>query len=192
MIREYRVADLDALLALFHASVHRLGGGDYSGRQLEAWAPAIPDRAAWSERLNSGRTLVFERDGRIAGFARAEADGCIDLLYVHPDCVRQGVGGELLDRLLEWLREQGAEQPVGLGFIYCGEWQSVHIPDPPRQIVPTILLGRSEICPRFPLASLRCPKSDRLLVRLDVRQRHRQTGIRARRFPGTGTPVRRA
>jgi len=110
VIREYRESDLDTLLDLFRASVHRLAAGDYCAEQLEAWAPVRPDRRAWTERLSSGRTLVSERGGRIAGFARAEADGCIDLLYVHPDCVRRGVGGELLEHVIEWLRAQGAER----------------------------------------------------------------------------------
>lgn len=110
MIRHYRDSDLDALLALFHDSVHRLGSRDYTDGQLAAWAPPRPDRAAWSSRLASGRTRVAEWDGRVAGFARAEANGGIDLLYVHPDCVRRGVGGERLRDSLGWLLEKGVNR----------------------------------------------------------------------------------
>lgn len=106
MIRPFHPSDLDALLELFAASVHALAG-DYTPEQRAACAPPEPDRAAWRERLSSGYTRVAERDGRIAGFARTTDGGCIDLLYVHPDCVRRGVGGELLRDAIAHLRARG-------------------------------------------------------------------------------------
>lgn len=102
MIRSFHGSDLDALLELFAASVRELAG-DYTPEQRAAWVPPEPDRAAWAERLASGYTRVAERDGRIAGFARTTEDGCIDLLYVHPDCARRGVGSELLRDAIAWL-----------------------------------------------------------------------------------------
>jgi len=102
MIRAFEPSDLDDLLELFAASVYALAG-EYTPEQRAAWAPPDPDRAAWRERLSSGHVRVAQRHGRIAGFARTTDDGCIDLLYVHPDCVRRGVGGELLRDAVAWL-----------------------------------------------------------------------------------------
>ncbi len=108
MIRDYRDTDLDAVLGLFHRSVHALGAADYTPEQLAAWAPDEPDRAAWTERLAHGATLVAERDGAIAGFARVEDSGYLDLFYVDPERTGRGIGAELLAHALDWLRSVGA------------------------------------------------------------------------------------
>ena len=109
MIRAYRQADLDALLGLFHRSVHALGAADYTPEQLAAWAPELPDRRAWAERLAAGATMVAERDGDIAGFIRTGDCGYVDLLYVDPHWARRGVASTLLAHALDRLRAQGVD-----------------------------------------------------------------------------------
>lgn len=110
MIRRYRTADLDAVLGVFHRSVHALAASDYTPAQRAAWAPDVPDRNAWSERLASGHTFVDARDGPIAGFARAEDDGYIDLFFVDPAFAGRGVGSALLGHVLDRLREHGCSR----------------------------------------------------------------------------------
>ena len=47
------------------------------------------------------------RNDHIAGFARIDAEGCVDLLYVHPSCQRQGVARELVAQLVSWAASRG-------------------------------------------------------------------------------------
>jgi putative acetyltransferase len=95
-IRPYRPADVDALIALFRAAVRRVASRDYTQDQVAAWAPDIIDRGPWLERRGSRPTYVAELDGRIAGFSDLEADGHVDMMYVHPDFAGRGVAGALL------------------------------------------------------------------------------------------------
>jgi putative acetyltransferase len=40
-------------------------------------------------------------------FARIDATGCLDLLYVHPEVQRQGVARALFDRVTSWAVSRG-------------------------------------------------------------------------------------
>lgn len=97
MLRPYRPADLPALLALFHASVHAAAG--YSPAQLSAWAPETPDAAVWDAALRAGTTLIAEETGTVLGFGTILPDGYLDFLYVHKDHQRRGIGAVLCDFL---------------------------------------------------------------------------------------------
>ncbi len=101
-VRCYTDADLPAVLAVFQGSVHAIAGRDYTPAQTAAWAPDPPDRAAWAERLTGGGVFVAEYNGRIAGFARIDDCGRVDLLYVDPAHQRRGVGRALLQRVTAW------------------------------------------------------------------------------------------
>jgi putative acetyltransferase len=107
MVREYRSSDLEAVVALFQRSVREVASRDYSPVQLSAWAPATADLRAWSKRLADGGVFVCTRNDHIAGFARIDAEGCVDLLYVHPSCQRQGVARELVEQLVSWAASRG-------------------------------------------------------------------------------------
>lgn len=91
-------ADLPALLGLFRQAVHTACAGDYTPAQLEAWAPAEPDRAAWADKLSRETFLAAEEDGALLGFAALDGD-YLDLLYVRPDRLRQGIAAILCDFL---------------------------------------------------------------------------------------------
>lgn len=106
MVREYRSSDLHVVVALFGRSVREVASRDYSPDQISAWAPDPPDLAAWSQRLGSGAVYVCERQNQISGFSRIDEDGLIDLLYVHPAFQRQGVAGELMNRMCSWARQR--------------------------------------------------------------------------------------
>jgi putative acetyltransferase len=82
----------------------------YEARQIDAWAPAEPDVVSWKERLSGGGVLLADVKGRVAGFARVESNGLIDLLYVHPAHERRGIGAALLDAACSWATGQGATQ----------------------------------------------------------------------------------
>lgn len=109
-IREYDDSDLDAVLRCFHRSVHGIAARHYTRAQLAAWAPDIPDRKMWTERLRTGRTLLAEADGALAGFVRAEESGYIDVMYVDPAFERRGVGRRLLMEACQWATSGGASR----------------------------------------------------------------------------------
>ena len=95
ILRAYRGSDLPAILSLFRDTVHTVCARDYTRSQLDAWAPADPDAAAWDASLLAHRTLVAEEKGRIVGFTDLGPDGYLDRLYVHRDWQGRGVGSAL-------------------------------------------------------------------------------------------------
>ena len=98
-LRPYRSADLPAILDLFRGTVHTVCARDYTRSQLDAWAPAELDAAAWDASLLAHRTLVAEEKGMIIGFADLAEDGYLDRLYVHRDWQGLGVASALCDAL---------------------------------------------------------------------------------------------
>ena len=98
-LRPYRSADLPAILDLFRNTVHTVCARDYTRSQLDAWAPAELDAAAWDASLLAHRTLVAEEKGMIIGFADLAEDGYLDRLYVHRDWQGRGVASALCDAL---------------------------------------------------------------------------------------------
>lgn len=99
-IRPYSTDDMEEVVILFGRSVRGIAGQDYTDEQIDAWAPEQPDMALWNKRLASGIVLVAEVAGRVSGFARLDDSGSIDLLFVSPENVRQGVASALMAALL--------------------------------------------------------------------------------------------
>lgn len=110
MVRDYEPNDLKAVVALFERSVHQIACRDYTPAQLAVWAPERPDFDAWTKRLSTGGIFVSEREDRLAGFARIDESGELDLLYVDPLLERQGVATELFDSVAAWSRRNGIVQ----------------------------------------------------------------------------------
>lgn len=96
VVRGYRPADLDDLIAIFTAAVRGTAGRDYTCAQTRAWAPGTPDRAAWAARRANRPTFVAEIGHVTAGFSDLEPGGHIDMMFVHPRHQGRGVAGALL------------------------------------------------------------------------------------------------
>jgi putative acetyltransferase len=107
MVREYRLDDLVGVVILFQRSVREVASRDYSPAQISAWAPESPDLEAWARRLETGGVFVYDRNDQIAGFARVDDTGYVDLLYVHPEVQRQGIARALFDRMISWAVNRG-------------------------------------------------------------------------------------
>jgi putative acetyltransferase len=98
-IRPYIPEDRDTSIEVFRASVRRIGLLHYSLAQVVAWAPDEIDATTWNARRLSRTTWVAEIGGKTVGFSDLEADGHLDMLFVHPDFQRQGVASALLRRV---------------------------------------------------------------------------------------------
>ena len=108
-LRPFLPADTPVLAAIFAASIEGLTGDDYSEAQQEAWMAAADDEAEFGKRLTAGLTLVATLEGSPVGFVSLKGKDHIDLLYVHPGAVGQGVASMLCDALEKLAGGRGAK-----------------------------------------------------------------------------------
>jgi putative acetyltransferase len=108
-LRPYLAADALVLAAIFAASIEALTGDDYSEAQQQAWASAADDEAQFGKRLASELTLVATLQNSPVGFAALKGADHIDMLYVHPSAVGQGVASMLCDALEKLAGGRGAQ-----------------------------------------------------------------------------------
>ena len=108
-LRPYLGEDAPVLAAIFAASVEELTGDDYSEAQQQAWAGAADDEEEFGRRLASGLTLVATLQSSPVGFASLKGADHIDMLYVHPGVVGQGVASMLCDALERLAGGRGAK-----------------------------------------------------------------------------------
>ncbi len=93
-IRPYRADDLDAVIDIFLRAIRETAARDYAPAQIDAWAQV--DREAWTVRRASRPTWVAWIDAAAVGFSDLEADGYLDMMFVHPAHQRIGVATALL------------------------------------------------------------------------------------------------
>jgi putative acetyltransferase len=107
-LRPFLAADTPVLAAIFVASIQELTGDDYSESQQEAWASAADDEEQFGKKLASALTLIATLRNSPVGFASLRGADHIDMLYVHPGAVGQGVGAMLCDALEKLAGARGA------------------------------------------------------------------------------------
>lgn len=105
-VRGYDPADAESLIELFRGSVRQIASRDYTQQQVIAWAPEHIDLQEWATRRASRRTWIATLGGKIVGFIDLEANGNIDMLYVHSEHQRNGIARALLQALMENARAQ--------------------------------------------------------------------------------------
>jgi putative acetyltransferase len=98
-LRPYLAVDAPLLAAIFAAAIEALTGDDYSEAQQQAWASAADDEAQFGKRLAGELTLVATLQNSPVGFAALKGADHIDMLYVHPSAIGQGVASMLCDAL---------------------------------------------------------------------------------------------
>jgi len=98
-LRPFLPADAPRLAALFRESVETLAEDFYDEDQRAAWAARAKDETSFAAKLAQALTIVALVEKEVAGFATLEGNETIEMLYVHPDFSRQGVGATLLDAL---------------------------------------------------------------------------------------------
>jgi putative acetyltransferase len=108
-LRPFLAEDTPVLAAIFAAAVEELTGDDYSEAQRQAWASAADDEEQFGQRLASELTLVATLQNSPVGFASLKGTDHIDMLYVHPGAVGQGVASMLCDALEKLAGSRGAK-----------------------------------------------------------------------------------
>lgn len=105
-LRAYRHDDKRSLQRLFFDTVHTVNARDYTPEQLDAWAPAEPDRDSWA-RLDHQMCFVVECQKALVGFISLDRDGLIDFLFVHKDFQGKGIASALLKQAERLARKRG-------------------------------------------------------------------------------------
>jgi putative acetyltransferase len=108
-LRPFLSADTPVLAAIFTAAIEELTGEDYSEAQQEAWASAANDEEQFGKRLAGELTLIATLQGSPVGFASLKGVDHIDMLYVHPGAVGQGVASMLCEALEKIAGSRGAK-----------------------------------------------------------------------------------
>jgi putative acetyltransferase len=108
-LRPFLPADTPVLAAIFVAAIEQLTGDDYSEAQQQAWASVADDEEAFGRRLASELTLVATLQNSPVGFAALKGADHIDMLYVHPGAVGQGVATVLCEALEKLAGARGAK-----------------------------------------------------------------------------------
>ena len=111
-LRPYLPSDAPVLADIFRASIEELTGDDYTQGQQQAWAAAADDLTEFAVRLGSRLTLIATLNGSPVGFAALEGADTIDMIYVHPAVVGQGVGNMLIGALEKLAAARGAAKLV--------------------------------------------------------------------------------
>ena len=107
-LRPFLPADVLLLREIFRDSIEELTSEDYTEEQQEAWASVADDVEDFRKKLSGQLTLVATLEGSPVGFASLEGKEKIDMVYVHPAAVGQGIGAMLVDALEKLAGSRGA------------------------------------------------------------------------------------
>src|SRR5258705_11797044 len=110
-LRPFLAADTPVLAAIFVAAIQELTGDDYGEAQQEAWASAADDEEQFGKKLAGELTLIATLQNSPVGFASLKGADHIEMLYVHPSAVGQGVGAMLCDALEKLAGGGGGKSP---------------------------------------------------------------------------------
>jgi putative acetyltransferase len=110
-IRLFDVQDAEQIAQLFHDTVRQVNLGDYSSRQVRAWAPDDLQFRDWATACARRFTYVAVNEtfnetvddevngvdcqNLIVGFGELEPNGHIDCFYCHRNYQRCGVGRQI-------------------------------------------------------------------------------------------------
>jgi putative acetyltransferase len=108
-LRPFLAADTPVLAAIFAAAIEELTGDDYTESQHQAWASVADDEEQFGKRLGCELTLFGTLLNSPVGFAALKGADHIDMLYVHPSAVGQGVASMLCEALEKLAGGRGAK-----------------------------------------------------------------------------------
>ncbi|WP_148863348.1 GNAT family N-acetyltransferase [Marinobacter fonticola] len=107
-VRRFRPEfDCSAIGTLYQTSIENLARADYEPEALAAWCQWGKNTHGIGLTLNRGQTLIAQYSGRIAGFAQRQPKTHINMLYIHPDFARRGIGKALVEELALTAKREG-------------------------------------------------------------------------------------
>lgn len=117
-IRDAQVADAEAIAAIYANHVlHGTASFEEQPPSVDAWRDKIGMLAS-----RNWPFLVAHDDGEVLGYAYvtqfrdrpAYAFTCENSIYIHPERLGQGIGRQLLERLIEAAQTAGFRQMIGV------------------------------------------------------------------------------
>jgi putative acetyltransferase len=107
-LRTATLADMPQLKELYRQTILHINAQHYSPEQVSVWASTADRTEGLARRINEQHFYVTEtNEGIITGFGSIEDSGYLDMLYVHKDYQRQGIGSQLIKQLLAKAAELG-------------------------------------------------------------------------------------
>lgn len=94
-VRDYHPDDAGATIDIFLRAIREVTAKDYNPAQIDAWAK-VDNPKVWAEWRASRPTWLAICEAQPVGFADLKADGCLDMMFVHPDHQGKGVASLLL------------------------------------------------------------------------------------------------
>jgi putative acetyltransferase len=108
-LRPFLPQDVEEVADLIRVSIEILTQEHYDETQRAAWMAFVDDEAELRQRLSSSLTLLGLIDDEIVGLASLKENAKLDLLYVHPFHVRQGIASGLCAALEKLAMARGAK-----------------------------------------------------------------------------------
>ncbi|MQB43532.1 GNAT family N-acetyltransferase [Rhizobium sp. ICMP 5592] len=105
-VREYDATDAGATIDIFLRAIREVASKDYNPAQIDAWAK-VDDPKVWAQWRASRPTWLAICETQPIGFADLKADGCLDMMFVHPDYQGKGVASLLLKTVETAASHQG-------------------------------------------------------------------------------------
>ena len=99
-IRPYEMNDAEMCHRVFFNAVRMGAASHYSEIERAAWAPCPTMPATWPDKLGSHITYVAQVSD-IIGFITLGVDGYLDLAFVAPGYMGQGIGKTLYHAVLQ-------------------------------------------------------------------------------------------
>lgn len=120
-IRKTKLEDLDGVMRAHRKSIQDLCAKDYSKEQVLKWSDVNYDPDIWRNTVENDYHLVVEADGVIEGFSHAKIDGegigHIVGLYFTSKIAGRGIGREVFDKTIEWLKTEKCPKVRIIGTI---------------------------------------------------------------------------
>ncbi|MBW3694575.1 GNAT family N-acetyltransferase [Vibrio sp. T187] len=105
-IRSYQASDAPHLWEVFFHTVRNINLGDYTSKQVKAWAPDFITPELWKSRTDRIKPFIAEIDGVIAGYADLQPDGMIDHFFCHHLYQGKGVARALMAHIHEQAKQR--------------------------------------------------------------------------------------
>lgn len=111
-IKEFQKENLEEIYKLFYDAVHQINKKHYDQKQLDVWAPKIPDLNKWEKDLLASYTIcTWDEDKKIiVGFANLLENGYIDKCFVHVKYQAKNIGLILLRALENKALQSGMQR----------------------------------------------------------------------------------